>query len=160
MVLIVYAIIIEANIVTLFMAALIPGLIAVAFFIARSRSMWRPPRARAGSRACRDASSSTPRSASCPFSSIFGVVIGGIYAGLYNPTPAAAIGVFLVAIYGFGMRRLSSRGLDRGVLETARTTGMIYLILLGAALLSIFMSRAGVPQAAARCCRTAACRRS
>ena len=35
------------------------------------------------------------------------------------------------------------------MLETARTTGMIYLILLGAAFLSIFMSRAGVPQATA-----------
>ena len=35
------------------------------------------------------------------------------------------------------------------VLETAGTSGMIYLILLGAELLKIFMSRAGVPQAAA-----------
>ena len=36
-----------------------------------------------------------------------------------------------------------------GLLETARTSGMIFLILLGAELLKIFMSRAGVPQAAA-----------
>jgi tripartite ATP-independent transporter DctM subunit len=80
---------------------------------------------------------------------IFGVVIGGIYAGLYNPTPAAAIGVFLVALYGYGRRRLSFRDTIDALLETARTTGMIFLILLGAALLSIFMARAGVPQAAA-----------
>jgi tripartite ATP-independent transporter DctM subunit len=80
---------------------------------------------------------------------IFGVVIGGIYGGLYNPTPAAAIGVFLVAAHGYGLRRLNFLDLISALLETARTTGFIYLILLGAALLSIFMSRAGVPQAVA-----------
>ena len=31
---------------------------------------------------------------------IFGLVLGGIYAGFYNPTPAAAIGVFLVWLFG------------------------------------------------------------
>jgi TRAP-type C4-dicarboxylate transport system permease large subunit len=80
---------------------------------------------------------------------IFVIVIGGIYGGLYNPTPAGAIGVFLVAVYGFGRRRLTRHATIEALLETARTTGMIYLILLGAALLSIFMARAGVPQAAA-----------
>jgi len=80
---------------------------------------------------------------------IFGIVIGGIYAGIYNPTPAAAIGVFLVALYGYGRRRLSLRDTVEALLETARTSGMIFLILLGAELLKIFMARAGVPQAAA-----------
>ena len=56
---------------------------------------------------------------------------------------------FLVALYGYGMRRLSIRGTIEALLETARTTGMIFLILLGAELLKIFMSRAGVPQATA-----------
>ena len=36
-----------------------------------------------------------------PIAVIFAVVIGGIYGGLYNPTPAGAIGVFLVALYGY-----------------------------------------------------------
>ena len=84
-----------------------------------------------------------------PILVIFIIVIGGIYGGLYNPTPAGAIGVFLVAVYGFARRRLTRRATIEALLETARTTGMIYLILLGAALLSIFMARAGVPQAAA-----------
>ena len=35
------------------------------------------------------------------------------------------------------------------LLDTARTTGMIYLILLGAEMMKIFMSRGGVPQAIA-----------
>jgi tripartite ATP-independent transporter DctM subunit len=149
-VLIVYAIIIEANIVTLFMAALIPGLIAVAFFIATIaivvafRPQAGPVAEKVSGRELFDATLGV-----VPVFVIFGVVIGGIYGGLYNPTPAAAIGVFLVALFGYGMRRLSWRDSVEALYETARTTGMIYLILLGAALLSIFMSRAGVPQSVA-----------
>jgi TRAP-type C4-dicarboxylate transport system permease large subunit len=84
-----------------------------------------------------------------PVAVVFGIVIGGIYAGIYNPTAAAAIGVFLVAAYGLVVRRLSISGIGDALLETARTSGMIFLILLGAELLKIFMARAGVPQAAA-----------
>jgi TRAP-type C4-dicarboxylate transport system permease large subunit len=76
-------------------------------------------------------------------------VIGGIYLGVFNPTPAAAIGAFLVAIYGFARKRVSLAGFQVSLLQTARTTGMIYLILLGAELLKIFLSRGGVPMAAA-----------
>jgi tripartite ATP-independent transporter DctM subunit len=149
-VLIVYAIIIEANIVTLFMAALIPGLIAVAFFIATIaivvaiRPEAGPVAEKVSGRELFDATLGV-----VPVFVIFGVVIGGIYGGLYNPTPAAAIGVFLVALYGYGLHRLSWRDSVEALYETARTTGMIYLILFGAALLSIFMSRAGVPQSVA-----------
>jgi tripartite ATP-independent transporter DctM subunit len=148
--LIVYAIIIEANIVTLFMAALVPGLIAVFLFIltiaiyVRLRPESGPAGEPVSPRELIDATIGV-----VPVFVIFGVVIGGIYGGLYNPTPAAAIGTFMVAIYGYGLGRLSWRDSIESLLETARTTGMIYLILLGAALLSIFMSRAGVPQSVA-----------
>ena len=80
---------------------------------------------------------------------IFGLVIGGIYAGLFNPTPAAAVGVFLVLAYGLVQRRISLSDLRETLLETASTSGMIYLILLGAEMLKIFMSRSGLPQEAA-----------
>jgi tripartite ATP-independent transporter DctM subunit len=149
-VLIVYAIIVETNIVTLFEAALIPGILAVLMFLVTVSIYVRlvpesGPKGRAVSR--QEFVSATI--AVIPIAVIFAVVIGGIYGGLYNPTPAGAIGVFLVALYGYGRRRLSLRDTIDALLETARTSGMIYLILLGAALLSIFMARAGVPQAAA-----------
>ena len=52
---------------------------------------------------------------------IFGVVIGGIYAGIYNPTPAAAIGVGAgVACSASIMRRLTWRDTIEALLETAR----------------------------------------
>ncbi len=149
-VLIVYAIIVQTNIVTLFEAALVPGLLAIAMFLLTVAIYVRlvPNAGPKGEAVSRDEFVSATL-AMVPILAIFVVVIGGIYGGLYNPTPAGAIGVFLVAVYGFGRRRLTRRATIEALLETARTTGMIYLILLGAALLSIFMARAGVPQAAA-----------
>jgi tripartite ATP-independent transporter DctM subunit len=149
-VLVVYAIIVEANIVTMFAAALVPGLIAVAFFIVAIAITVRvfPGSGPAGSPVPR-AELIAATLGVMPVLAIFALVIGGIYAGFYNPTPAAAIGVFLVLAYGFARRVVSLADLRWALLETAKTSGMIYLILFGAELLKIFMSRGGVPQAAA-----------
>ena len=148
--LIVYAIIVEANIVTLFAAALIPGLLAALFFIATIAIYVRVvPGAGPEGAAVSPAELLSATLSVIPVVVIFGVVIGGIYAGIYTPTAAAAIGVFLVGLYGVVMRRLSLSDTVESLLETARISGMIFLILLGAELLKIFMARAGVPQAAA-----------
>jgi tripartite ATP-independent transporter DctM subunit len=149
-VLIVYAIIVETNIVTLFEASLLPGILAVIMFLITVSIYVRlvPDAGPRGAKVSRDEFISATL-AVIPIVVIFVIVIGGIYGGLYNPTPAGAIGVFLVAVYGYGRRRLTVRLTIDALFETARTSGMIYLILLGAALLSIFMARAGVPQAAA-----------
>ncbi|MFZ2100377.1 MAG: TRAP transporter large permease [Oricola sp.] len=149
-VLIIYAIIVEANIVTMFMAALIPGLIAVLFFmltIAIYVLVWPNAGPRGGSPDRAEFVAATI--GVIPVLIIFMLVIGGIYAGLYNPTPAAAIGVFLVWLYAVVRGRLSWAGMRESLFETAQTTGMIYLILLGAEMLKIFMSRAAVPQVTA-----------
>ena len=149
-VLVIYAIIVEANIVTMFMAALLPGLLAVALFMLTIAIYVRvfPGSGPARSRASRDEFRAATIGV-IPVLVVFGLVIGGMYAGLYNPTPAAAIGVFAVLVFGLIRRHISRPALRGALLETAGTTGMIYLILLGAELLKIFMSRAGVPQAAA-----------
>jgi tripartite ATP-independent transporter DctM subunit len=149
-VLVVYAIVVEASIVTMFIAAFIPGLIAVLFFIAtiaiyvRVRPDAGPPGDRVSRQEFMEATVQV-----APVLGIFGVVIGGIYFGFFNPTPAAAVGVFLVAAVGVVRRVLTWQGFQESLLETAKTSGMIYLILLGAQLLNIFMARGGVPQAAA-----------
>ena len=149
-VLVIYAIIVEASIVTMFMAALIPGLLAVILFILTIAVYvaLRPDAGPAGgSRDWQEFVEATV--GVIPVLIIFGLVLGGIYAGLYNPTPAAAIGVFLVWLFGTIQRRLSLIEIREALKETAGTTGMIYLILLGAELMKIFMSRIGLPQATA-----------
>lgn len=149
-VLVVYAIVVEASIVTMFIAAFIPGLIAVLFFLVTIAIYVRvrPGSGPAGERVPRkEFVEATVRVA--PVLAIFGVVIGGIYFGLFNPTPAAAVGVFMVTVFGLARGTVRWAGFREALLDTARTSGMIYLILLGAQLLNIFMARGGVPQAAA-----------
>jgi tripartite ATP-independent transporter DctM subunit len=149
-VLVVYAIIVEANIATLFMAAFVPGFLATLFFII-TIAIYVALRPNAGPKGARvDATELRQATlAVLPVVIIFLIVIGGIYAGFFNPTPAAAIGAFLVGVYGALRRKLTWKGLLGALTDTAKTTGMIYLILLGAELLNIFMARGGVPQAAA-----------
>jgi tripartite ATP-independent transporter DctM subunit len=149
-VLVVYAIIVEANIVTMFTAALVPGLIAVFLFSLTIAIYVRvfPNSGPPGDRVSREELVGSSI-AVLPVLIIFGLVIGGIYFGFFNPTPAAAIGVFLVAAYGMARGDVRWREIRASLLSTAQTSGMIYLILLGAELLKIFMSRGGVPQAAA-----------
>jgi len=149
-VLIVYAIIVEANIVTMFMAAMLPGLLAVVLFLLTIGGyvLIRPKAGPAAGHLDAEEFRAATLGA-LPVLGIFAVVLGGIYAGLYNPTPGAAVGVALVWIYGAVRRQIGITGMRDALLETASTTGMIYLILLGAELMSIFMSRAGLPQAMA-----------
>lgn len=147
-VLVVYAIIVEANIITMFMAALLPGLLAVALFII-TIAIYVRLRPGSGPRGGHVSRTELWQASVgvLPVFGIFGLVIGGIYFGVFNPTPAAAIGVFLVGIYSAARGHLSISSLHSALLETARTSGMIYLILFGAGLLSIFMARGGVPTA-------------
>ncbi|MEP3045682.1 MAG: TRAP transporter large permease [Roseibium sp.] len=146
-VLIIYAIIVEANIVTMFMAAFLPGMLAVVLFlltIAIYVAIW-PESGPKGGKADRTEFIEATMGM-IPVLIIFGLVIGGIYLGFFNPTPAAAVGVFLVLLFGILQRNLTWSGFVAALKETASTSGMIYLIILGAELLKIFMSRVGLPQ--------------
>ena len=146
-VLIIYAIIVEANIVTMFAAAMLPGILAVILFIltiavyVAIKPEAGPRQDGASWREFRDATIGV-----IPVMIIFGLVLGGIYGGFFNPTPAATVGVGLVWAYGLVTRTIKLPELVDSIKETAATTGMIYLILFGAELMKIFMSRIGLPQ--------------
>ncbi len=148
-VLVVYAIIVEANIIAMFMAAMIPGLLAVGLFLVTIAVYVRFFPESGPSREPMDRQEFWNATLGVlPVLAIFIAVIGGIYFGLFNPTPAAAAGVFLVGVLGIYRGLIKIPQLKAALLETAKTSGMIYLILLGAEMLKIFMSRGGVPQAA------------
>ena len=149
-VLIIYALIVEVNIVSMFAAALIPGLLAICLFLAtiaifvaiypdaapKTRKTDKEERIRA-------------TIGILPVASVFIIVLGGMYTGFFNPTPAASLGVGLVLIIGYVTKKLNLTQLKEALLETAGLSGMIYLILLGAELMKIYMSRTGLPQALA-----------
>ena len=146
-VLIIYAVVVEANIVSMFLASIIPGLMATLLFILTIAAyvIVVPESGPRGSKIEREEFITATKGV-FPVLLIFGLVLGGIFFGFYNPTPAAAIGVFLVLVHGLITSKLNWKGIIESIKETAGTSGMIYLILLGAELMKIFLSRVGLPQ--------------
>ncbi|UUX48474.1 TRAP transporter large permease [Nisaea acidiphila] len=154
--LVIYAIIVEASIIQMFQAAIIPGLLAVAFFIAVIALLVRLKPELAPETAVMTASEKRQAYLRLiPVVVIFGAIILGLGVGLFTPTPAAAIGATAILLYGLFLRflnpeaGLSASGIKSSVLDTAVTSGMIYFILFGAEVLKGFFARAGLPAAMA-----------
>jgi len=150
-VLVVYAIIVEANIATLFQAAFIPGILAALGYIAAIAVVVRinPQAGPAGERATAGERWQALRDI-WPVAVVFLLVMGGIYTGFFTPSEAAGVGTvgtFLIAVTRGSMRL---RGFFDVLLETALTTGMIFLILLGAAVFNAFLGFSELTQYAAR----------
>lgn len=76
------------------------------------------------------------------------IIIGGIYAGIFTPTEAAAVGViFSFAIAIFVYRNLTMKSLKKILIETVKTNSMILFIMVGAMLLGYIITILQLPQA-------------
>lgn len=150
-ILVIYAILTEQNIAKLFIAAMIPGILAaLGYMIAIAVVVrLRPKEAGAPYPRVPYAERFKLLLSIWPVLLVFFLVIGGIYLGWFTPTEAAAIGAA-----GTGIIALLNGGFKRGtftasILQMARTTGMIFIIVLGAAALNNFLALSQLPQAAA-----------
>lgn len=74
------------------------------------------------------------------------IVLGGIYTGVFTPTEAGATGAAWVLLIALALRRLSLRSLRDSLLDTAKTTGSIFVIIIGGAVFSVFMAVSGMPR--------------
>jgi C4-dicarboxylate transporter, DctM subunit len=81
---------------------------------------------------------------------LFLIVMGGIYGGVFTATEAAAAGAFAVIVIAIFRRRLKGKMLLTAFVNTARTTGMIFVIIIGAVLFGYFMSASGLTEALTR----------
>ena len=81
---------------------------------------------------------------------IFLVVIGGIYAGWFTPTEGAAVGAAGTGLVAYFNGGLDWQGLREAILATAVSTGMIFFIVLGAAVFNSFLAFSQLPQEAAQ----------
>ncbi|MPZ58055.1 MAG: TRAP transporter large permease subunit [Rhizobiales bacterium] len=149
-VLIIFAIMVEANIVSLFQAGFLPGLMAAGGYLLTIYIVARinPEAGPAAPRATR-AERWSALSEIWTVGVIFFVVMGGIYSGIFTPTEGAAVGAastFLVAVTYGGMR---IRGFIDALIETAATSAMIYLILLGAGVFNAFLGFSRLPMVTA-----------
>jgi tripartite ATP-independent transporter DctM subunit len=151
--LVIYAIVVEASIIEMFQAAIVPGIIAVIFFLALIRfRIWRNPDLAPGLVPMSDEDVRAAVLRLIPVGLIFGIIIVGLGMGLFTPTPAAAVGVGLILAYGAILRLFSDHGLTwprlrAALLSTAKTASMIYFILFSADILKGFFARSGLPAA-------------
>jgi tripartite ATP-independent transporter DctM subunit len=148
-----YGIITEQSIGRLFTAGIIPGILLTLLFWAliyiwcKRNPALGPP--------------GTPASWRERFLSVkdlwsvvilFGLVMGGIYLGVFNVTEAAAVGVVAAFIIVLIRRRMSKEGIKRSILNTLRTTGMIFIMVIGAMLFNYLLSLSGLTTALADFC--------
>ncbi|MCZ2135601.1 MAG: TRAP transporter large permease [Burkholderiales bacterium] len=144
--LVIYAILTQESIGKLFVAAVIPGLIATIGYMLVIRIVvtLKPEAGPAGPRVA------WPERMRAliqvlPVVGVFVVVIVGIYDGWANPTEAAAIGAAAcgaLAVITGGMRR---DGIVASLLGTASATAMIFLVLLGADMLNTALALSQMP---------------
>lgn len=145
-ILVIYAISTEQNVAKLFMAALIPGIIAIILYLL-CIALWMrlqpglgppAPPLDAGER------SEAFRRVG-PVLLIAAVVVGGIYGGVFTPTESAAVGCVAVLALGLARRTLPWREIRAALLGTAETTAMIFAILLGAEVFNAFLALTQAP---------------
>ena len=147
-ILVIYAILAEQNIAKLFVAALIPGILAaIGYMIAISIWMRVRPNAAQVSPRVPWPDRLKTLAEIWPVVLIFTVVVGGIYAGIFTPTEAAAVGAagtFFTALFG---GQMTWAKMKEAILSTAGSTAMIFLIILGAGIYNNFLSLTQLPQA-------------
>jgi C4-dicarboxylate transporter DctM subunit len=145
-IMVVYGMLAQQSIGKLFLAGFLPGILQAILFIAVIGFLcWRKP-------------SLGPHGPSSSFLEkvkslkntwivvlLFLLVIGGIYLGWFSPTEGAGIGATGAFFFALGRRKLGWQQFKRSLLETVRTTGMIFFIMVGAMVLGYFFAVTRLP---------------
>ena len=144
--LVIYAILTQESIGKLFMAAVLPGVIAMVGYMLVIRLLvaWKPAIGPAGERAPWSVRLKSLAEV-FPVLLVFLVVIVGIYGGWANPTEAAAIGAAACGILAVVTGGMRWQGLMQSALGTAQATAMIYLVLIGADMLNTTLALSQMP---------------
>ncbi len=149
-ILVVYCISTEQNIAKLFMAALIPGLMAATFYcIAIAVIAGRNPELGPVHERIPLAERLEALGAVWPVIVIAAIVLGGIYGGIFTPTEGAGVGSFSMLVLGVLRGAIGPRGITEALLRTAETSAMIFIILLGSEVFNAFLALSGLPAAMA-----------
>lgn len=144
----VYGILTEQSIGKLFLAGVVPGILLTTLFILVIMivtAFWphlgpavpaisRHERVQAVIRAL-------------PFIVVVLTTIGGIYLGVFTPTESAGVGAVATFVIAMWRRSLSWDRIRQVLVETATTTAMIYIILIGASIFTPFLARTEIPSA-------------
>jgi C4-dicarboxylate transporter, DctM subunit len=146
-VLAVYGLITEQDIGKLFVAGIIPGIVAVAMYMLTITVIGyaRPGFLPAGPRSTWHERLVGLRGIWATLL-LFVFVLGGIYGGVFTPTEAAGMGAAGAFLIGVARRRLSGPDILRSLLEATRTTAAVFTVLIGAILFGYFLTITQTPQ--------------
>jgi C4-dicarboxylate transporter, DctM subunit len=145
-VLIIYAILTEQNIAKLFAASLLPALMAASAYLVTIYVYVRmhPDEGPAQARKTTGEIISTLKEI-WPVAVIFITVFGGIYGGVFTPTEGAAIGATLTFVLGLVKRELDAAGIRKAFIGAAQSSGMIFMIFMGADMLNAALALSQMP---------------
>lgn len=146
-VLAVYGVITEQDIGKLFVAGILPGLLAMCMYILTIAIIgWlRPGFLPAAPRASWRERFDAVKEVWAPLL-LFVFVIGGLYGGLFTPTEAGGMGAGGAFIIGVLRRRLKREEILSSLLQATRTTAAVFTILIGALLFGYFLTVTQTPQ--------------
>lgn len=145
-ILVIYGLLTETSIRELFAAGFIPGFIGILFYLFAVRFVvWRTPEAGP----CGEKLDWPERIQALKgiwgVLTLFTVVMGGIYLGVFTPTEAAGIGAGGAFMIALARKSLNFGSLFDILTDTARTSAMLFGVLIGALIFSNFINRAGLP---------------
>jgi len=146
-ILLIYALLTEQSLGKLFVAAVLPGVLGTVLYMlaiavaTRQGSMAGP----AGERQGWGQRLRTVR-AVWPVMLLFTVVIGGMYVGFFSPNEAASVGAVGAFLFAFAEHRFDRGTMRNSLIETAKTSAMIFLIVIGAGLFNFFLELSTVAQ--------------
>ncbi|HEV8096666.1 MAG TPA: TRAP transporter large permease [Burkholderiales bacterium] len=147
-IMVLYGVLTEQFVITLYVAAIIPSVIAVALLLAATAVVVRidPKAGPAAARADR-AECIAAAVRSWAVLALAAVMAAGIYTGVFTVNEAAAVGTALAFFVAMARKRITRRIFYRTLVDTASTTGMIYMMLIGANVLSYFVTASRLPEA-------------
>ena len=145
-IMVIYAIMTEQSIGRMFLAGMVPGFLAAALYMVAVFTvvtLW-PALAPSAPR-----SNGAARWAAivqlAPVATLFGSVMGSIYLNIASPTEAAAVGAFGAMVLAAMRGQLSWVVIRESLVETAQTTAVIFLILVGTSILQFFIETSTLP---------------
>jgi len=148
-ILVIYGLLTESSIRELFAAGFIPGFLGILLYLVAVRYVvWRNPKAGPAGEKTSWPERLDALKGVWGVLILFTVVMGGIYLGVFTPTEAAGIGAggaFLITLF---RGRLTLSTLFDTLADTARTSAMLFAVVIGALIFSDFINRAGLPHVA------------
>ena len=144
----IYGILTEESIGKLFVAGIVPGIVAIICYALAVRAVTRfkpeygPPAERTNWRGRVKALRNV-----WGVLALFLMVMGGIYGGVFTPSEAAGMGAVGALLLAILRREMDLKSFIEVLADSAYTTAMLFMILIGALLFANFVNTAGLPGA-------------